>query len=399
MISNFKIPLPLLLAMMTAIAPLAIDMYLPAMSLMSEFLQSDIHQVELSVSTFLIGFAVGQITGGPLSDRFGRKPIIMIGLLVYALASLSLVWIQSLDQLLALRVVQAIGGGLTVVNSTAIVRDKFEGKEIAQVLSMVAIIMMTAPLFAPLIGSAILTLFSWNMIFAFLAIYSFVMILILMWQLPESLPPERRNHSRPWDGYKKVITHKIARRYILSLAAGFSGLFVFITASPYLYLEYFNQSETMFPWLFGANVVMIMLANRTNIYMLNHFQTKTLITTGVSLQLVSALGLLILSLSGSAFNLFVVVPLMMIFVGALGFMTANIMGSIMQDFKNEAGSATALAGVTQFCGGAIAGLFWGQIHDHTPVPMMLVMMLTASIAAIAFYSAIRAEQKAQTACA
>lgn len=393
MFARIQFPLPLLLAMMTAIAPLAIDMYLPAIGLMAEFLESDIHYVELSVSSFLIGFAVGQIVGGPLSDRFGRKPVIVLGLCVYALASLTLVFIQTLEQLLLLRAIQAVGGGLTVVNSTAIVRDKFEGKDIARVLAMVSIIMMTAPLFAPLIGALILSISEWRTIFALLAAYAVFMIFLLSWQLRETLPPERRNHSRPWEGYKQVFAHKIARKYIFSLAAGFSGLFVFITASPYLYLEYFDQSESVFPWLFGANVVMIMLSNRVNIYLLDRLPTTKLITLGISIQLTSAAALLFLSLNPALFSLYLVVPLMMTFIGALGFMTANIMGNIMQDFKQIAGSATALAGVTQFCGGAVAGVFWAQIHNQTPVPMMIVMMLTASLAAAFFYSAKRSEKQ------
>ncbi len=381
--------LPVLLAMLTAVGPLGIDMYLPAMAQMSASLNSDIHHVELSVSTFLIGFATGQILGGPLSDRFGRKPIILAGLIIYTLASATLVWTSTLNQLLILRVFQALGGGLAVVNSPAIVRDLFSGKDIARVLSMVAIIMMSAPLFAPVMGSGILTLGEWPLIFALLSVYSGVLIIVLLTLLPESHPPERRLRQRPWKGYARVLSHPLARFYIICLAAGSSGMFVFITASPYLYLEYFGQSEHVFPWLFGANVITIMFTNRLNMWLLNRFSTSQLIATGVSIQIAAASLLLVLCLTEEWFLLTTVVPLMMLYVGALGLIISNSLGTIMQYFRDDAGSATALTGVCQFSGGALAGLLWGQLHTGTPVAMMAVMMMTAAVSASGLILALR----------
>ena len=395
---NPSIPraLPVLLAMLTAVGPLGIDMYLPAMAQMSASLNSDIHHVELSVSTFLLGFASGQILGGPLSDRFGRKPVILMGLVIYTLASIALVWINTLDQLLALRALQALGGGFAVVNSAAIVRDLFNGKDIARVLSMVSIIMMSAPLFAPVLGSGILTLGEWPLIFALLSAYSGLLLIVLLTLLPESHPPERRLRQRPWQGYARVMSHPLARFYILCLAGGSSGMFVFITASPYLYLEHFGQSAHVFPWLFGANVITIMFANRLNMWLLNRFSTRQLIATGVLIQLSASGLLLLLCLSERGFQLATVVPLMMLYVGALGLITANCMGTIMQYFRENAGSATALTGVCQFSGGALAGLLWGHLHTGTPLAMMGVMILTASIAACGLLLSHRAENAAVT---
>lgn len=392
MLMNQTIPraLPFLLAMLTAVGPLGIDMYLPAMAQMSASLHSDIHQVELSVSTFLLGFASGQILGGPLSDRFGRKPVILTGLVIYSLASLTLVWTASLDQLLLLRVFQALGGGLAVVNSPAMVRDLFSGKDIARVLSMVAIIMMAAPLLAPVLGSGVLALGSWPLIFALLSIYSGLLVIVILTLLPESLPPARRQRQKPWSGYVRVLSHPVARYYIICLAGGSSGMFLFITASPYLYLEYFGQSEHVFPWLFGANVATIMLTNRINMKLLNRFSTRQLIASGIAIQFTAATCLLLLSFNTDLFRLYLVVPLMMLFVGALGLITANTLGTIMQYFRQDAGSATALTGVCQFTGGALAGLLWGHLHNGTPITMMVVMMLTTTVAATGLLLAMHA---------
>lgn len=388
--TRLQLPLPVLLALLAAIGPLSIDMYLPAMSAMAGSLASDIHHIELSVSTFLLGFALGQITGGPLSDRLGRRPVIFIGLGLFGLASLALTYVSSLDGLLLLRGLQAIGGGLAVVNSTAIVRDHFEGADIARVLSMVAMIMMAAPLLAPMLGSLVLTFSGWRDIFGILSGYAFLLIGILVWQLPESHPPQRRIKRSPWAGYATVLRHRTARRYILMLASAYSGMFVFITASPYLYLEHFGQSEQVFPWLFGANVIVIMLMNRLNIYLLKFWSPRRLLTLGIAMQFSSALALLALALS-PFFVLPVVLPLLMIYVGSLGLITANTMGSVMQHFREVAGSATALMGVIQFSGGALAGLLWGHFHDHTPIPMMEVSLLTATLALIFLLMARRAD--------
>ncbi|MBQ0726435.1 MAG: multidrug effflux MFS transporter [Thalassolituus oleivorans] len=382
------LPLPLLLALLSAIAPLAIDMYLPAMAQMAGSLDSDIHHVELSVSTFLLGFAIGQITGGPLSDRYGRKPIIITGLTIFAIASLTLSMTTSLSGLLILRAIEAIGGGLATVNSTAIVRDRFEGKDIAKVLSMVAMIMMTAPLVAPMLGSLIVSFSNWRSIFMLLSVYSAFVMILLVWLLPESHPPHRRSRAKPWVGYGVVLRHKVARRFILTLACAYSGMFIFITASPYLYLDYFEQSAAQFPWLFGANVVVIMMVNRINMLLLNRFKPIDLITTGISIQVV--MGCILLTLSRyfpDAFTLWTVLPLMMAYVGALGLISANSMATVLQYFRDVAGSATALIGVVQFCGGAAFGLLWGQLHDNTPVPMMAMMFLSAFCAFVALMAA------------
>ena len=134
--------LAILLAMLTAVAPFAVDMYLPAMQAMAIDLSTPIHYVEISVSTFLFGFAIGQLVGGPASDRFGRKPMIALGLILFSITSLLLTQTESIDQLLFLRAIQAIGGGMATVNSSAMIRDLFSGDEMAKVLSMVAIVMI-----------------------------------------------------------------------------------------------------------------------------------------------------------------------------------------------------------------------------------------------------------------
>lgn len=356
--------LAVLLAMLTAVAPLAVDMYLPAMKAMAIDLSSAIHYVEISVSTFLLGFALGQLTGGPLSDRYGRKPIIAIGLIIFSLTSLLLTQTESINQLLFLRALQAIGGGMATVNSSAMIRDLFTGDEMAKVLSMVAIVMMSAPLIAPLLGSLVVSFFNWQAIFLSLAIYSFVVMLLLLWRLPETNPKikaQPHTKTKLWHSYYRVITHRQAMGYIVAISFAFSGMFVFITSSAFAYMEYFSVSVQLFPFLFGANVLVMMLMNRINVRALNHYPASSILTTGLCIQLVCAIALVIASYLEP--SLYLIVMLNMLFVGSLGLIAANATAGTLNFFPDISGTATAVIGVTEFTLGALVGILWSYLHE------------------------------------
>lgn len=391
------LPLPLLLALLTALSPLAIDMYLPAMEAMAGDLQTSIHLVELSVSTYLLGFALGQLSGGPLSDRYGRRPLIITGLIIFALSSVALIVTTSLTSLLVLRFMQAIGGGLATVNSSAIVRDRFQGADVAKTLSLVSMIMMVAPLVAPMLGALTLKVAGWRTIFITLSVYAALVLILLVWQLEESHPAHKRQHRLPLGNYLRVIKHVRARRFILAQALASTGMFVFITASPYLYLEYFQQSAERFPWLFGANVLMMMSMNRLNIVLLRRYDSGHILRAGLLLQLISALLLVLLFVvQPQDASLLLVLPLIMLFVGSLGLISANSTATILHYFRDISATATALSGVTVFCSGALFGLIWGHLHNGTPIPMMLVMLSSTALANLALYRIPAERQHAET---
>mgnify|MGYP000353791323 CR=1 FL=1 len=385
--------LAVLLAMLVAVAPLSIDMYLPAMQFMAEDLSTPIHYIEISISTFLFGFAIGQLVGGPLSDKLGRKPLIAVGLTLFSIASLLLTQTESINQLLILRAVQALGGGIAVVNSSAIIRDLFEGDEMAKVLSMVAIVMMSAPLIAPMLGSLIINFFNWNIIFLFLSIYSIIVMALLLWRLPETNLLKKNglnnknseNKQSLWQSYKHILTHRQAMGYVLALSFSFSGMFVFITASAFAYLEYFGVSTKLFPFIFGANVVIMMLMNRINVWALNHYHSKTILTVGLSIQIVCGLLLIVASYLNP--NLYLIVFLVMLFVGSIGLVAANATAGTLNFFPKISGTATAVMGVTQFTMGALAGILWSYLHElyfmatqqHTLSPMAWMMTACAII--------------------
>lgn len=368
--------LTLLLAMLVAVTPLAIDMYLPAMQLMAVDLKTPIHQVELSISGYLLGFAFGQICGGTLSDKWGRKPAVTLGLLIFAVTSLILVWVESIDALLLLRVLQALGGGIAVVNSSAIVRDVYSGKEMARVLSMIAMVMMIAPLLAPLMGALVSEISGWRSIFLLLAAYAALVGVLFVWFVPESRVRQGGNTApKMLATYLRIVRHRQAMVYVLILSFAFSGMFAFITAAPFAYLEYFEVSPRVFPFLFGANILIMMFFSRVNVRYLNRCSSDHLLQVGLSLQLFAGMGLLVASYLNA--DLWLIVALNMLFVGSLGLIAANATTGCLHFFPDISASANAVIGVVEFCMGALVGLIWTQLHDQTLVPMALVMAVCA----------------------
>lgn len=368
----------LLVAANTALAPFAIDAYLPAMAALADTIQESIHRTELSISIFLLGFALGQLFFGPLSDRLGRKPVLTGGLSVFAVASLALTQVESLDTLLLLRFIQALGGGACVVNSAAIVRDCFQGREAAKVMSTMAMIMMLAPLVAPSVGSALLHVVDWWLIFVFLAVYA----LFLLWLLGTKLP-ETRDMSLPvasprqvLRNYASILKHREGMGYICAVASSFAGLFAFITASPFLYLEYFSLSPALYPFVFGANVVVIALSNRVNIYLLKTRTPQQNLRLGLFIQLLAASALVLATMLG-LHSLPVVVVLVMCFTGMIGLITPNSISSLLDHFGHISATATALLGGIQFSCGALAGMMVGYFEVENMWPMVLTMLVAS----------------------
>lgn len=395
--------LAILLAMLTAVAPLAIDMYLPAMQIMAQDLGTGIHHIELSISAFLLGFAGGQLFGGPLSDRLGRKPVIFLGLGLFAITSLLLSFTNDIQSLLILRAIQALGGGMAIVNSSAMVRDLFDGDEVAKVLSMIAMVMMSAPLLAPLLGAQVVEYLNWRSIFIFLSAYTVLVMILVAWRLPESKKPSVINSEKNpkktankktslLSDYARILSHRQALGFILAITFGFSGMFAFITASPFVYMELYGASVQLFPFLFGANIVVMMLMNRLNMWALDHYSAANILRIGLLIQLLAGFGLLACSqLNGS---LYLVVTLNMLFVGSLGLIAANATSSTLNFFPDISGTATAVIGVSEFTMGALVGWVWAQLHDGTLAPMAIVMTSCAFLG-FAFMTLLSRSKKVQ----
>lgn len=365
----------ILVAANTALAPFAIDAYLPAIGILADSIGASIHHTELSISVFLLGFAIGQLCFGPLSDRVGRKPVLLGGLTVFMLASLLITTADSLTTLLLWRFVQALGGGACVVNSAAIVRDCFSGREAAKVMSTMAMIMMLAPLAAPAVGSLLLHVAGWWLIFVFLAAYAGFLLWLLGTRLPETrdMTLPAASPRQVIRNYASVLRHREGMGYICAVAASFAGLFAFVTASPFVYLDYFELSPGIYPMVFGVNVVVIALSNRVNIHLLRKRTPQQNLRLGLTVQLVAALALVLVTALNMA-SLYTVVPLIMLFTGMIGLITPNAISSLLDHFGHISATATALLGGVQFSCGALAGFLVGAFEVAHLWPMVLTML-------------------------
>lgn len=367
--------LALLVAVNTALAPFAIDAYLPAMAALAGSIGASIHHTELSISVFMAGFAIGQLLFGPVSDRLGRKPVLLSGLVVFLLASLMLAFVGSLTELLAWRFVQALGGGACVVNSAAIVRDCFSGRQAASVISTMAMIMMLAPLVAPLVGSGLLYLADWRLIFVFLACYALFLLWLMSTRLPETRDPNQpvASFRQVLLNYASVLRHREGLGYIWAVAASFGGLFAFVTASPYVYMGHFGLSPTTYPFVLGANVIFIALSNRLNIHLLKTRAPLQNLYLGLGIQLTAALLLAAAVLSGLA-SLPVVVALIMLYSGMIGLISPNAMALLLDHFGHMSATATALMGAAKFGAAALAGVMVGAFEIESLWPMVATML-------------------------
>ncbi|RUO19946.1 multidrug transporter [Aliidiomarina iranensis] len=361
-----------LLAGLVALGPLAIDAYLPAMPIMATDLETSLHNIEITLSVFLIGFAAGQLIGGPLSDHFGRRLTILVGLSLFTFGSVFIALGSSIELLWFGRVLQAFGGGMGVVNTMAVVRDRYSGKDSAKILSQIVTIMMAAPLLAPFIGAFFLIISDWRSIFWFLAAYAVLLLFLLRRYLPETRKVSTAPKQSALRRYLSVLQHKRALGVLFAVAFSNAGMFTFITTSPGVYMGHYGVSESLYPILFAVNIIALSLCNQINIRVLKHFEPEQVLRTGQKLQL--GIGVMMV-LTVTAFNLpiWLLVPQIMLFVGMQGFVVANGMSRVADFFPHNSATASALVSSSGFTMGALVGGVAALMSDGDPFTMVAVM--------------------------
>ncbi len=375
-----------LLAMLIALMPLSIDAYLPAIPNMAESLGADIHRIEQSLSTFLLGVAAGQLVGGSLSDIKGRRVIALSGLVVFIIATFGLAAVQTGEQLLMLRMVQAFGAGMTVVVVGAVVRDQYEGREAAQMFALIGIILMIAPLIAPLAGAGLQALGGWRLIFVSLAVYAMVVwgLLLRFISKPIKTEPLSVGFMRGvLMRYLRVFKTRIALGFLFFQAFSFSSMFVFLTESSFVYMELYGVSAHAYAWIFGLNIITMAVFNRITAW---HLKTgsnaENILLWGILIQLVANVILVTSVLIAGLPPLWWLVMWIMISVGTQGLITANTQACYMTYFREESGSANAVLGVCQSLIAASVGFLATWLHNGTAW-VMTGMMLCATLSGMA----------------
>ena len=371
-----------LLAMLVAIMPFSVDAYLPAIPAMADSLGADIHRIEQSLSTFMFGVAAGQLVGGSIADIKGRRVVALTGLVVYIASVIGLVFIRSADELLLLRMVQAFGAGMTVVVVGAIVRDNYEGNKAAQMFALIGIIMMGAPLVAPMLGAALKALGGWRLIFGFLALYAAIVWGLLYRFLAKPVHTDAINRSifrTVAARYRHVLSTRPALGFLFFQAFSFSSMFVFLTESSFVYMNLYGLSAHAFAWVFGLYIITMATFNRITAWKLKTgSDAQDILKWGILIQLAAnALMVAAVMLTGMP-PLWWLVGCVMVSVGTQGLIVANTQACFMGYFKEEGGSANAVLGVCQSLIGAAVGMLTTWLHNGTP-QVMAGMMLAATV--------------------
>jgi MFS transporter, DHA1 family, multidrug resistance protein len=366
--------LTVVLSSLMAFAPLAIDMYLPALPEIGRDLAATPAAVQLSLSSFFLGFGVGQLVWGPLGDRFGRRGPIVAGIVLYIAGCVACALTSDVDHLVLWRFVQAFGACAAPVLARAMVRDLFPQDQAARMLSLMMLIMGIAPMVAPLLGGQVLVWSGWRAIFWGLAAFGLI-VLAGLYTIPESLSLDKRRRAGIGDmvtGYFRLLGNRAYLAYTLSGAFFTGGMFTYIAATPFVYIEYFGVSPQLYGFVFGINVVGMMIFNMVNRRLVLEIGSDRALVIGALACAVFGLTLAALGATGSFGLLGIVVPLFL-YLAMMGLVGANSMAGAMSVVPGMAGAASGLAGTVQFGMGAVASALVGWLSDGTPTPMVLVI--------------------------
>ena len=370
--------LALLLGLITAIGPFAIDSYLPALPTLGASLQASPAAVQMSLTVFFIVIGVCQLFYGPISDVFGRKPPIYAGLMIFAVSSIGCALAPTIEVLIAFRAMQAFGACAGMVVPRAIVRDLYTGHEAARLMSLLMLVMSVSPILAPLAGSLVISLWSWREVFAVLAVVAVLCLVMTVVQLPETHPAERRlgkTLGSAFSSYGGLLRDPVFM--VLSLVCGFglATFFVFIGSAPFVYIEHFGLTPTQFSLAFALNAASFFAMSQLTARLSARFGLAPLIRGSV-IGVAVVMSLLAITTLWSG-NLALMMSLLFIGFGFLGLLLPAAGVLSMEDHGAVAGSASALLGAIQMITGAVCMSLVGVFADHTPAPMLVGIALCA----------------------
>ncbi|MCL2656241.1 MAG: multidrug effflux MFS transporter [Betaproteobacteria bacterium] len=374
----------LLLGTLVAFGPLSIDLYLPALPAIARGLAASAETVQLSVTVFLAGFSAGMLFYGPISDRFGRRRIVLSGIALFVLATLACAFANSATSLIAARFLQALGGGAASVLARAVARDVYPPVEALRKLSQMAMVTAIAPLLAPVIGSGVLLFGGWRATFGVLLAWGAICLVATWTCLPETLPPERRGTlkiGQAFAAYGQILTNPGALGLILAGGGSFAAMFAYITAGPFYFIELNRLKPYQYSLIFALNAIGIFCANYANSRWVRTQGARRLAGAGCALGLLAALCLPFLV---AQHNLAAVIGALFFVVSVTGLLGANCVGLLMHGFPRNAGAAAALFGTGQFGLGMLASWAVSHTHDGTGMPMAWVMLGASATAALGF---------------
>ena len=366
----------LILGALSAFAPLAIDFYLPGFPAMAAALGTDEQHIQLTLAVYFLGLSIGQLAYGPVADRFGRRVPLLVGVVLFTLASLACAFAPNLETLIAARFIQALGGCAGMVISRAIVSDKCDAVGSAKVFSQLMLVMGLAPILAPMLGGVLVNLYGWQSIFIALTLFSALAATAVALGLPESMPADqpRLPLSGALRQYGRLLSDRVFLGHALTGGIAIAGMFAYIAGSPFVFIQLYGVPAEHYGWLFGSNAAGFILVAQVNARLLSKRGPAFLLSRFVWVYLAAGLVLLAISSLQPAALWPLLVPLF-ICIASLGCIMPNASACAMSGQGARAGSASAMLGCLQFSVAAGAASLVGVLHDGTAVPMALVMTL------------------------
>lgn len=373
----------LILSGLMAFTSLSTDIYLPAMPTMAGDLNGN---VELTVTGFLVGFAIAQLIWGPISDHLGRRTPLFIGMVLFIIGSAGCALSTDITQIVFWRVFQALGACTGPMLARAMIRDLFARTRAAQMLSTLVLVMAIAPIAGPLIGGQIIRLSTWHSIFWLLVAIGVLMFISLLW-LPETLPEERRvkaSLAGAFHHYRALLTNGRFMRYTLSLTFYYVGAYAFITGSPFVYIRYYHVDPQHYGWLFALNIVGVMAMSVVNRRLVQRHALEQLLKYATMLAALAAVALALLVKLEIGGVIAIIITVFLLF-SMNGIIAATSTAAALDAAPNIAGSASALIGSLQYGSGIISSLLLARLSDGTPWTMAwIIALFTLMSAALVF---------------
>jgi len=393
--STSNVRIAAVLGCLAALGPLAIDMYLPSLPQMAIDLNATEGSIQYSLMTFFAGLTFGQLFYGPLSDRYGRKRLIYVGLAMFTFASIGCAMVNSLEQLLVFRLIQGLGGSIGLVIAMAVTRDIYAGHAAARMMAMVLMVLGISPVLAPLAGSAILTVGDWRTMFGVLGAVGAVLLAFVAMSLPETRSAELRHNSHPKDALKRymgLLTSRQFMPFVLASSTAQGALFAYISGSASVFITMHGLSPTMYSLVFAANAVGLVLANQSSPSLVRRFGAHFVSRMATGCCAVCGVLLMLLEITHAS-SLLTHCVLLFAVVSSVGLIMPTLGLRAMEAQGEFAGTAAALMGSIQFIAASTTSGIVGSLADGTATPLMCTIAVCGVSAFLLATLAFPAEQE------
>jgi MFS transporter, DHA1 family, multidrug resistance protein len=370
---------------LTMFGPLSLDLYLPALPELADDLNASASAAQLTITACLVGLALGQLVAGPLSDRFGRKRPLIVGVFTYVVASVACALAPSATVLIMLRLIQGLGGAAGIVISRAIARDLYSGSALMIFFSRLLLVAGLAPVLAPVLGGQLSRIMSWRGIFGVLAGFGVVLLIAGWFGLRETLPRERRvvgGFRRTLQGYNTLLHDRFFVGCALSSGLAGATMFAYIAGSTFVLQRIYGMSPQGFSFVFGAISLGMVAAAQGGARLALVWPLTRVLGIGLIINLLGATSLLVTVISGLPLGVLIAALVVMVCAVGLIFPTANALA--MADYPDLAGTASSLQGLSQFVFGAVAAPLVGIAGEQTAVPLGIVTTAVSLCATASF---------------